>query len=72
VNAKGADDFPTFVDANVVDDRSCLPTRATWRGMRFRFGGGLVYGAARRTRGADEAPHTIEQLQGDFAGLPLM
>ena len=45
---------------------------ATWRGMRFRFGGGLVNGAARRTRGTDEAPHTIEQLQGDFAGLPLM
>ena len=25
----------------VVDDRSCLPTRATWRGVRFRFGGGV-------------------------------
>jgi len=27
----------------------------------------MVYGAARRTRGADEAPLTNEQLRGDFA-----
>jgi hypothetical protein len=32
----------------------------------------MDYGAARRTRGADEASLTIEQLRGDFAGLPLM
>ena len=32
----------------------------------------MDYGAARRTRGADEAPLSIEQLRGDFAGLPLM
>ena len=60
-------DLGDLLAADVVDDRSCLPTRATWRGVRFRFGGGVWMEqlGARAARG--EAPLTIEQLRGDFA-----
>ena len=55
------------MDAKVVDDRTCLPIRATWRGVRFRFGGGVCMEQLGARAAQGEAPLTIEQLRGDFA-----
>ena len=63
-------DLGDLLDADVVDDRSCLPTRATWRGKRFRFGGGVFLEQLSARAAHGEAPLTIEQLRGDFA-LPF-
>ena len=60
-------DLGDLLAADVVDDRSCLPTRATWRGVRFRFGGGVCLEQLGARAAQGEAPLTIEQLRGDFA-----